>query len=156
MLVFSRPISLGNDNSFDKAIQNLRNAKPELFEEKAKSETIPSKTTAVDDSFYERLDKAIDILAVSVALLRISHRYYTLKTCTNDENSTLNKVLSYTIPSFIPSLYSKIILVKETGIITLETIIYKTIAKMLLYCAKGDAYDLTKKLLYKIQSIVLW
>jgi len=48
------------------------------------------------------------------------------------------------------------VLIKDACIITLETIVYKTAAKLIVYCGKGDCYDLTKKLLGKIKSILLW
>ncbi len=152
IITFSRFVSLGSEDSFDQAIQNLRNIRPELFEEK--TEPAPSKATDTDS--YETLDKIINAVALISALIRISYRYCTLNKQTNDETSILNKILKYIVPSFVSSLHIKTILIKNAGIITLETIVYKTIAKMLVYCAKGDVYDLTKKLLCKIKAIVLW
>ncbi|MCL5875972.1 MAG: hypothetical protein M1114_05875 [Candidatus Dependentiae bacterium] len=150
--IFNWPSS-ANKNSFDQAIKDLQKNKPELFEDRI--EPADSKAASNDNHTYETLDKVIDSIALTSALIHICHCYYTLNTQTSDKDSTLNKIINYVTPSFIPSLHTKIMLIKEAGIITLETIIYKTIAKMVVYCAKGDFYDLMKKLLCKIKSIVL-
>lgn len=152
MSIFNWPSS-ANESSFDQAIKDLQKSKPELFEDRL--DPADSKAASIDNHTYETFDKTIDAVALTSVLMRIYYRYHVLNIKVNNENSTLNKALTYVVPSFMSSLHTKITLVKEAGIITLETIIYKTIAKMVVYCAKGDFYDLIKKILCKIKSIIV-
>ena len=133
--------------SFEEALQELHDSKPQLFEPQQEQ---PSAWIS-----YENLSNAIDLAALGTALVRIYVRHNQLLFAKSDNNGVVNTILKKIFPESMQKLSCQTIWVKDSCIITLETISYRTVAKLVLYCSKGDVYDLIKKIIAKTKSILL-
>lgn len=127
MLYLTYVISLEKENNFDQTLKKLYINKPALFEETSKPTT--SKNSPSNNDFFQSLDKIIDTVALLSALVRIYYRHNQLVTTNQDTNYKINRLLYFILPTSMASLNRKIIWVKDACIITLETIVYKTVAK---------------------------
>ena len=136
--------------SFEQALQALHNNKPHLFEPTEQKQEQPSSWTS-----YENCSTAIDLTALASALVRIYIRHNQLLAAKTDNSGMWNTIFKKIFPESMQKLSNQTLWLKDSCIITVETILYKTVAKLALYCSKGDGYDLIKKAFMKAKSIVL-
>ncbi len=99
---------------------------------------------------YENCKKAIDFIALASAFIRVYVRYQRIYG-PPVEPDWLDKAWSAICPDIIQDASQHSRLFKETLEITFETVTIKTVAKLILFCWKGDAFTMMKATALKIR-----
>ena len=128
------------ESSFEKALRDLYNRKPYLFGETKKPQEEEKDSSWLS---YENCKKYIDMSAMISAFIRIYSAHQKMDAPESDTD-WLDKTISYVCPEMLQRIAKQSKFFKESIEIVIETIILKTVAHMILYCSKGDGFDLIK------------
>lgn len=136
-------------SSFEKALDDLYKRKPHLFILKHEDHLPKKKEESWPD--YKTCTQAIDILALASAFVRIyiAHARIDLE----EDDDWFDRTITLICPDLIIRIAKQSKFLKESIEITLETILLKTVAQLILYCGKGDGFDLLKKALRYTKKI---
>lgn len=138
---------LEND-AFEQALVQLKNSRPELFEPVNKS------CVNIKKSTYDSGKQVINTVALTSAFVRIyaAHR----KIDEPDDTQWYDKTITFISPRLITRIARQSIFFKESIEIALETIVLKTAAKLILYCATKDGMDAFKDIIQYFKSWFLF
>lgn len=137
--------------SIEQALKDLYAHKPYLKPQHTTAQ--PPKKEAWPD--YNTCLWAIDIAAMTTAFIRIYRCHYEMFTDPIQEDGWWDKTFNYMCPELIQHISKQSTFFKHAIEIALETIILKTVAKMILYCSKGDGFDLIQKALQKTKQFFI-
>lgn len=140
-------------SSFEKALEELYLKKPYLRNLLSPGQTDQKPATAAGESWpdYEKCKKAIDWIAMTSACVRIYLCHKNIVDGPALQEDMVDKALLYA-PEFIQRICKQSRFFKDSVDIALETIILKTVARMILYCLKGDGFDLIKSVISKAKK----
>ena len=140
-------------SSFEKALEELYAKKPYLRNLlKNKDEEKENQKESWPD--YETCKKSIDWIAMTSAAMRIYIRHKQILQGEQIDEDMVDKALKYA-PDFVQRICKQSRFFKDSVDIVLETLLFKTVARMILYCLKGDGFDLIKQALQKGKKIVI-
>lgn len=125
-------------HSFEQALLELREKKPYLFT----IQTYEKSGSHLRSNTYESGKKIINAIALISAFLRIYAAHQ--KIDQTDDDGWYDKTLTLISPRLITRIARQSIFFKESIEIALETIMFKTIAKLILYCGTKDGIDCIK------------
>lgn len=94
---------------------------------------------------YATAHKAIDVMALSYVLYGMAKLYMQSKDTANIQQSWFTSIVQSACPSILTHVGSRIVLIAQLLGIIIETLTYKTIAKLILLCGQGDLFDIFKQ-----------
>ncbi|HEV2601569.1 MAG TPA: hypothetical protein VGT41_04675 [Candidatus Babeliales bacterium] len=152
------------DTSFDQAVQAIIKEKPQII---AQAEKIKQKPVLWYT--YEEMRKSIDAVAALYLLWRVANIYYYTyhaPMLITQENIIL-RGLRYIGGGSLPSLIGVHLIpqslqvfityfgfARAVVLVALEIIIYKTVAKVILYCCYADLFDVVEQGAIRIKRLI--
>lgn len=136
--------STQHSQSFEQALATLQQSRPELFHTTITVQTTESSST------YHKGKQIINVLAFGSAFMRIYAAHQKIDEPT--ETQWFDKTISYVCPPMITRIARQSLFFKESIEIALETVILKTVAKLILFCATHDGIDAIKHTAHTVGS----
>lgn len=142
--LFTQHTNTSSHQSFEQALIALKQDRPELFLTTVHVQPVEKRST------YQTGKQIINVLAFGSAFMRIYAAHQKIDEPT--ETQWFDKTISYICPPMITRIARQSIFFKESIEIALETVILKTVAKLILFCATQDGIDALKSTAQKIGS----
>src|SRR3990167_9078269 len=103
---------------------------------------------------FDTAEKLIDLIALGYASKKVYERYQLIGAPNPTPTGLLSSIIAKIYPVSLTCLEARSKFILDSSLIIIETLAYKTLAKLILLCGKGDLRDVAKQVATKTKNFL--